>query len=106
MPPTQASPPAAPRPASPGAGAAASHRRLRLALVAVVGLVGLGLIWPIYPLFAGARPFLFGLPLSLAWLVICMAVVFLVLVVLYRLDRGRETAATPSAAAPNREGRR
>ena len=67
-----------------------------------MGLVGLGLIWPIYPLFAGARPFLFGLPLSLAWLVICLTVVFLVLVGLYRMDRGRETAAGPSPTAAAR----
>jgi len=72
-------------------------RRLKLAAVGVIALVGLSLIWPLYTFFADARPLILGLPLSLAWLVLCLSVVFLALLVLYRAEqsvgaeRARET---------------
>lgn len=59
------------------------------------GLVFLALLWPIYPLFAAARPLIAGLPLSLFYLAVLLVACFVALLGLYvwesmsgRLDDG------------------
>lgn len=63
-----------------------AQRRRTLAVVAVVALAGLALIWPVYPSVASVRPYVLGLPFSLAWVVGWLGVVFGALVLLYRAD--------------------
>ncbi len=63
-----------------------SRRRRTLAFVAVVAVAGLALIWPVYPSVAGIRPYVFGVPFSLAWVVGWLVVVFLALVLYYRTE--------------------
>lgn len=55
-----------------------------LAFVSVVAIAAIALIWPVYPIVAGIRPYIFGLPFSLAWVVGWLLVVFLALVALYQ----------------------
>jgi hypothetical protein len=62
------------------------RRRRRLAFIAILVAAMLALLWPIYPLFAGVFPLILGLPLSLAWPVLWLAVVFAALVWLYRSE--------------------
>ena len=64
----------------------AGRRRRVLAFVSVVALAGVALIWPVYPMVSGIRPYIFGLPFSLAWVVGWLLVVFLALVALYRSE--------------------
>ncbi len=42
--------------------------------------------WPVYTLFSGTFPLILGLPLSLAWIVLALAVIFCALLWLYRSD--------------------
>jgi hypothetical protein len=41
------------------------------------------LVWPVYPMFSGIRPLIFGLPLSLAYIVIVLLAMFAALIWLY-----------------------
>jgi hypothetical protein len=79
---------------------AATPRRLRRAKIgfaALALLAGAAVSWPIYPRFAAARPFVLGLPLSLAWVVAWLAVVFAGLVALFAVEHGgpRDRSAGP-----------
>jgi hypothetical protein len=62
------------------------RRRQRLFFAAVLAMAALALVWPVYPLFSGIFPLILGLPLSLAWTVLWLAVVFAALVWLYRSE--------------------
>lgn len=62
------------------------HRRRRRAFVTIIVVATLALIAPVYPLASGIRPFMLGLPLSFAWVVLWLVVVFGALVWLYRSD--------------------
>ncbi len=74
-------------------GASPAHRRRRIGFVVVFVLVTSALIWPVYPVFAGAFPLLLGLPLSMAWVVGWLLFMFLALLGLYRNDgRGSHLA--------------
>lgn len=78
-------------------------RRLRwgkLAFAAVAALTALALVWPIYPLFSGVRPLILGLPLSFAWVVLWLGLVFVALVALYRLEYGGQPAPGRGAGGP------
>lgn len=84
-------------------------RRRKLALTGVIAAAGAALLWPIYPLFSGIRPLILGLPLSLAWVVLWLGVVFGALIGLYRAEYGRRgesrlEPAAPTADAGRREG--
>ncbi len=68
----------------PGTGP--DRRRRRLAFLAVYLVVAALLVWPIYPLFSGIRPLILGLPLSLAWVVSALSVMFAALLWLYRSE--------------------
>jgi hypothetical protein len=70
----------------------AAQRRRTLAVVAVVAVAGLALVWPVYPSVASIRPYVLGLPFSLAWVVGWLGVVFVALVLLYRADERRPDA--------------
>lgn len=71
-------------------GTPAGVRRRRWTFVALVALAAAALTWPVYPLFSGIRPLILGLPLSLAWVVLWLVVVFAALVWLYRADDARK----------------
>ena len=62
------------------------HRR-HIALALATLVAGLALVWPVYPLFGGIRPLVLGLPLSLAWVVLWLAVVFLALLIAFFSER-------------------
>lgn len=64
----------------------ADRRGPRLAFLVVTVLSGLALVWPIYPLAGGIRPYVLGLPFSFAWVVGWLVVMFVALVLLYRID--------------------
>jgi hypothetical protein len=66
--------------------ASPSRRRRRRLFLALVLVATLALIAPVYPLFGSIRPLILGLPLSFAWVVLWLTVVFLALVWLYRSD--------------------
>jgi fatty acid desaturase len=61
------------------------HRRRRVA-VGIAAVAGLALVWPVYPFAAGLRPFVLGLPLSLAWVIGWLVVVFVTFALLYRAE--------------------
>ncbi len=46
------------------------------------------LIWPIYPLFGGARPLILGMPQSLFYVACWLVASFLVLLALYLYEEG------------------
>ncbi len=66
--------------------ASPKHRRRRLVFVSLIATALLALIWPVYSLFSGVFPLVLGLPLSLAWVVFWLLVVFVALIRLYRSD--------------------
>ena len=63
-----------------------ARRRQRLLFVAILMVATLALIWPIYPMFSGIYPLILGLPLSLAWVVLWLAVMMTALIWLYRSE--------------------
>ena len=70
-------------------GTPPARRRQRLLFVATLIAAALALVWPIYPLFSGGSPLVFGLPLSLAWVVLWLAVILVALGWLYWAESGR-----------------
>lgn len=63
-----------------------SQRPTLLSFLVVTVISGLALIWPVYPLASGIRPYVLGFPLSFAWVVGWLIVMFVALVLLYRTD--------------------
>lgn len=61
-------------------------RRRRQIFVAIYGVVALMIVWPVFSFFAGAQPLILGLPLSFAWVVLALLVIFAALVWLFRTD--------------------
>lgn len=68
-----------------------AERRVYGAVAAFYALLFALLIWPVYPRFAGARPFVLGMPLSLVYVVSLVILGFLVLLGLF-LWEGRRRA--------------
>ncbi len=64
-------------------GTDAAKRRRRRIFLAVYLLVTVLLVWPVFPVFSGIHPLILGLPLSLAWVVLVLAVMFGTLIWLY-----------------------
>ena len=56
----------------------------------------LALIWPIYPLFAGIRPRVLGIPFSLAYVIGLVLLSFTVLVALFRWEERQGTEDSDS----------
>lgn len=67
------------------------ERRVYGAVTVYFCLVFAAMLWPVYSWFAGARPLIAGLPLSLFFLTVLLLVSFAVLLGLYRWEarRGR-----------------
>lgn len=64
---------------------AAKRRRRQIFLVAYLVAAAM-VLWPVFPLFSGIRPLILGLPLSLAWVMLALGVVFVALVWLYQTE--------------------
>jgi len=73
-------------------GTDAGFKRRRLIFLAVALLAAAAVVWPIYPLASGIFPLIFGLPLSFAWVVMALLVVFAALLWLYWHDEIRDAA--------------
>ena len=71
-------------------GTSPAKRRRRLLFLAVYILAAALLIWPVYPMFSGIEPMILGLPLSFAWVILALLVMFGALLLLFRADE-RET---------------
>lgn len=65
------------------------ERRVYLGATGVLVVVFCALIWPVYPLFAGIRPLVLGVPLSLAWVVAWLLVSFVTLLALFLWEGDR-----------------
>lgn len=61
-------------------------RRSRLYFTLAIGFIAAMLVWPGFTLFAQARPFILGFPLSFAWVIGGVLATFLSLLLLYRSD--------------------
>lgn len=68
-----------------------AFRRRRIAFVAVLSVAAFVLIWPGYVPFSTARPFILGLPLSMAWVVLWLLIIFFVALWLYLKDLSAES---------------
>ena len=78
--------------------APARRRRRRTVFVLIVLTATSALIWPIYPLFGGGvYPLILGMPLSLAWVVLWLFIVFGALVWLYQSDEVNPSSTAPPA---------
>ncbi len=67
-------------------GTSPERRKRRLAFIGVMLAALVALIWPVYPIFGDVRPLILGLPLSLAWVILWLAISFGALVWLYRAE--------------------
>lgn len=63
-----------------------SRKKKTLLLVIVLTLIQLCLIWPIYPQFASAKPFILGLPLSFAWVIAWVIISFFTMLSYFLYD--------------------
>lgn len=64
------------------------ERRVYGTIVLFFLLVLAALVWPIYPLFAGVRPLVLGMPFSLYYVVVLLVGSFLVLLLLFLWEEG------------------
>lgn len=69
----------------------ASNRGPLVAFLVTVSLAGLAVLWPVYPLADSLQPFVLGLPFSFAWIVGWLGIVFVALVLFYRMDDSDST---------------
>lgn len=67
-----------------------AERRVYGAAAAFYVLLFILLVWPVYRLFAGARPFVLGVPLSLVYVVALLILGFVVLLGLFVWEGRRE----------------
>ncbi len=58
-------------------------RRRRIVVVGLLLVATAALVWPVYDLFGGVYPLILGLPLSMAWVVFWLFVVFGTILWLY-----------------------
>lgn len=63
-----------------------AHRRSRILFLLAISFIAVMLVWPGFTLFAGARPFILGFPLSFAWVIVGVVATFTSLFLLYRSD--------------------
>ncbi len=61
-----------------------ARKRRRQIFLVIYFVAAALLIWPIFPLFSGIHPLILGLPSSLAWVLLALAVMFVALVWLFR----------------------
>lgn len=74
-------------------GVSKARRQRRLAFLALYFTVAACLVWPIYPLFSGIRPMILGFPLSFAWVILALFVMFAALLALYMSEEGDPSEA-------------
>ena len=67
--------------------------RVYRAAIAYFLLLFVALLWPVYPLFGDIRPLVLGMPLSLAYVLACLALSFAGLLGLF-IWEGREREET------------
>jgi hypothetical protein len=65
-------------------GTPPERRRRRLLFLALSVAATLAVNWPVYALFSGTFPLVAGMPLSLAWIVLWLLIVFCAQVWLFR----------------------
>lgn len=65
-------------------GTAPGVSRRRWIFVAISTVAALMVLWPVYPIFARPKPLILGLPLSLAWVLAALSLVFVALLWLFR----------------------
>ncbi len=58
-------------------------RRRQTIFFMIYAVVAAMLTWPLFPTFAGIHPLIFGLPLSFAWVVAALLIMFFALIWLY-----------------------
>lgn len=63
-----------------------ARRRRRLTFVTIYVATAVMLTWPAYTLFSGTFPLILGLPLSLVWVILALAIIFFALAWLYRSE--------------------
>ncbi len=63
-----------------------AKKRRRGVFLGIYLLAAALLVWPVYPLFSGIQPLILGLPLSFAWVVAALLVMFGALLWLYRTE--------------------
>lgn len=70
-----------------------SHRirANRFFIVFIAFLASLSIMWPVYPLFSGIEPLIFGLPVSFAWIILWVIISFAALYALYLSDNKQES---------------
>lgn len=61
-------------------------RRRRILFVLLLVLAAAALTWPAYDLFSGIRPFVLGLPLSMAWVIFWIVLIFAGILLLFLAD--------------------
>jgi uncharacterized membrane protein len=98
------------RPRFMASGLTRRQRRVYGAVAVFFLVVFVAMIWPVYALFSGIRPFVLGMPFSLFYVVVWLAASFLVLLVLFAWegraegrDDGRDGGGRDDGAPP--EGR-
>ena len=74
------------------------RRRRRTIFVAIYAAVAVLITWPVYSLFSGTFPLILGLPLSLAWIILALTIIFCALLWLYRTDLEEGNLAKGSLA--------
>ena len=67
-------------------GSDPGRRRRRTVFGAVYAVTAVMVTCPLYSAFSGTFPLILGLPLSLAWIILALAVIFCALLWLYRAD--------------------
>lgn len=77
-------------------------RRVYLAATAFFAVTFVALVWPVYPHFAGIRPRILGLPLSLAWVVGWVVAGFLALAAVHAWE-GRRDGEGDGTGRPGRD---
>jgi len=65
-------------------------RIIRYASGVLAAAVTVGLLWPVHSLFARIKPFVLGLPLSFAWVILCLILMFFALPGFYLADKVAE----------------
>ena len=67
-----------------------TFRANRFFILIMAFLASLSIMWPGYPLFADVEPFILGVPLSFAWIILWVILMFIALLLLYFSDNKEE----------------
>lgn len=75
-------------------------RRVYVGATLFFAVTFVALVWPVYSLFAGIRPRILGLPLSLTWVVGWVVAGFLVLAAVHLWEGRRDEEENGAGDAP------